>query len=369
MAKAKRRLARDALQFIDPRWIPTRSAGVEPAFLDAGDCSSPVRVAVQVKTDVSPLADLVQKLIDGGFDADIAGSAVLELLLHPTIALAKSEPAGEKLLQAIVISRDPEKQGSHIEDSELRLCLRVQVIGGRPPIIEVVGFDFDLFDTEEERDGCVLVAEVATWLAEFPVPPLGGKGPGGQLILLGNPAKAHLTCVPADWSAKLIQVASAFGMSFRAVVSHSEASDFSPQAFIVSTDPNVARVAVGNGTPVAQLTPLTCKGQSFEDLVFEMIDRLIAHKSEDADVAPPTSRALADGECVYHRKVGNSRKFDRFDSGSSSPCTHGSSGFMRVHGPKSTKGMARRYTNFTPDMLFHCGKYPNCGVYAVFHKS
>jgi hypothetical protein len=27
--------------------------------------------------------------------------------------------------------------------------------------------------------------------------------------------------------------------------------------------------------------------------------------------------------------------------------------------------MARRYDNFTPAMLIHCEKFPNCGMYGV----
>ena len=369
MAKTKRKLARNALLYLDPRWTSFRNIDLLQAFLDDRDAASPIRAAAQASSDLSQLADLEQKLVAAGFDADVAGPAVLELLLRPTVALARSAAEGDDLLQAVVVSRDPAKIDTYLEDQDLRLWLRVRATGHRPPTIDVADFGFELFDTQEARGASDLFAELADWLCQFPTPLDPGKAPHGELVLLGNPVKAGLSMVPPDWSARMIQVAAALGMSFRGVVSHSEAVSFADDAFIVSTDSDVARVAVRNGTPEETITRLTSMGKSFGELLSEIINLLLIHKVEPDDAASESSQALSDGERIYHRKIGNSRKFDRFDAGSPTPCKHGSGGFVRFRGPKSTKGMERRYTNFTPEMLFHCGKFPNCGVYAVMHKA
>jgi len=76
---------------------------------------------------------------------------------------------------------------------------------------------------------------------------------------------------------------------------------------------------------------------------------------------------LKPGQVVYHRKIATSPKYDHFDAGSSQPCMHGASGFKPfTSAPKAVKGMERRYANFESSMLMHCGKYPNCGMYAVW---
>lgn len=367
MAKIKRKLARDALVYLDPRWTSFQSIDLLKEFLDDREAASPIRVAAQASSDLSQLAELEQKLVSAGFDAGIARPALLELLLRPTVALARSTAEGDDLLQAVVVSRDPEKTDTYIEDLDLRLWLRVRATGNRPPIVDVAGFGFELINAQEARGVSDLFAELADWLSQFPSPLDAGKAPGGQLVLLGNPVNASLSETPPDWSARLIRVAAAFGMSFRGVVSHSEAISFADDTFIVSIDPNVARVAVHNGTPEEAITRMASMGKSFGDLLSEIINLLLTHKFEPDEAALETSRALSEGEHIFHRKIGNSRKFDRFDSGSPTPCKHGSGGFVRFHGPKSTKGMERRYTNFKPEMLFHCGKFPNCGVYAAFH--
>jgi hypothetical protein len=88
------------------------------------------------------------------------------------------------------------------------------------------------------------------------------------------------------------------------------------------------------------------------------------------DLARPTghpARALEPGEAVYHRKVGDSGgNYDRFHEGSPTPCSHGAASYRRFAGAdKAVKGMQRRYTNFSASMLYHCSKYPNCGVYCA----
>jgi hypothetical protein len=369
VAKTKRKLARDALAYMDPRWTSFQPVDLLKAFLGDHDTASPVRLAAQATSDLSQLASLEQRLIAAGFEAEVAGPALLELLLRPTVALARSTADGDDLLQAVVVSRDPQRSKTYIEDSDLRLWIRVSATGNRPPRIEVNGFGCDLFDTQETSDVGNLFAELTEWLSQFPLPLPAGKAPGGELVLLGNPANANLSEVPPDWSAQLIRVAAALGMSFRGVISHSEAVSFSDCAVIVSVDSDVARAAIRNGTPEGFITKLTSMRKSFGDLLLEITNLLLARKSEADEAAPQTSRSLSEGERVFHRKIGNSRKFDRFDAGSPAPCKHGQGGFVRFHGPKSTKGMERRYTNFTPDMLFHCGKYPNCGVYAAFHNA
>lgn len=369
MARTKRRLARDALEYIEPQWARFRNLDVKQTFRDDHDSSSPIRLAAQAATSLDPLADLERQLVDVGFGIEVATTTILELLLRPTVALAKSVVGGEELLQAVVISRDPQMTGSYLEDSDLRLWLRVRVVGKRPPEFEIIEFAYELFDAQEERGGSELVAQLSDWIAEFPAALPAGKPIGGQLVLLGNPTKANLSGTPSDWSAKLIRLASSFGMSFRGVISHGDASSFASDTLIASVDPAVERAAIRNGISDESVTRLTCMGKSFEDLLTEIANLLLTHRAEPDDEGTQTSRALAAGERVFHRKIGNSRKFDRFDEGSPKPCQHPVNQYFRVNGPKSTKGMARRYTNFEASMLFHCGKYPNCGVYAVFHHA
>jgi len=77
-------------------------------------------------------------------------------------------------------------------------------------------------------------------------------------------------------------------------------------------------------------------------------------------------RSLGKGERVYHRKIGSGGNADVFDEGRTDPCPHGASGFKKFSkAPKALKGMQRRYLNVTDQSLYHCGKYPNCGMYMV----
>ncbi|MFY9714173.1 MAG: hypothetical protein WAK00_11925 [Microbacterium sp.] len=101
------------------------------------------------------------------------------------------------------------------------------------------------------------------------------------------------------------------------------------------------------------------------DQVFHEVALIFADLEEEGDPDPFAQRELTSGERVFHRKVGNGRKFDRFDKGSPSPCVHGTF-IVWTKAPKALKGFHRRYSNFQDSWLRHCSRKMNCGMYAAF---
>jgi len=188
------------------------------------------------------------------------------------------------------------------------------------------------------------------------------------LIWLGEPSRAGYRDVPLDWRACLKAVSIVLGIDLLIVESPAELTS---KGFEQKAD----GLLIPRGTEVAKWRITTdpedhivigAPGSGFEALLAAVRSKLIETCQVAAAVSVPGRRQLGPGERVYHRKVGSSAATDVFDAGSPEPCAHGEGCYERwTKAPKALKGMQRRYIDVTERNLYHCDKYPNCGMYMI----
>jgi hypothetical protein len=108
-------------------------------------------------------------------------------------------------------------------------------------------------------------------------------------------------------------------------------------------------------------------GSPFADLLAHVRQTLTPIALDIPTRSPHEKRELRPGEIVYHRKVGEGQKYDKFDEGSTKPCSCNKTFMPLSAAPKASWGMERRYSNFHDKdvQLKHCPRYPNCNMYAV----
>lgn len=357
---------RSYLLAVDPPPVEDATVAVTAAVKTA---KAPILNALSSTSDLTFVDEIIAELQQLGLDQDVAVVAAAAVLTAPTLSLRHARDANS-LLQAVILSRD-EQRTDQLGSSDLNVVLRVAVQGQierpgmprQPPSVISFTVEGDFVDLDNDDDLGTIGYQVLQHIREYPVLPRRRRHRDPSVTIVGSPNLPGNIDVPESWRKDLQTIAAAFAtdlhLDARSTNDIVDAPDASVHGFAL--DPSAKR-----RLPEAiESTVLDSRVHSWSTLLGQLIATLATALDEGAE--PSRSRALASGEHVFHRKVRNSRKFDVFDDGTDTPCSHGAAGFVPwTNSPKAVKGMARRYDNFDSSMLRHCNKYPNCGVYAVF---
>ena len=330
---SKARLDCRAMTYLQPGALPGPPADVRKAFLDSRS-DSPARSSVEARSDVEFVDALVGRFVADGLDEDLATSAALQLLTHPTVAARRREPDGAStLVQSAVLSLD---DGSgHLQ---VTCCLRS--ISGKPPSLLLLSADVNYVDAANEGDMLELVRAVEGWAIDFPMPSVSHPDPLPIPIWawVGDPRNLGLQEIPPDWRERLRATGAIYGRPPLIAETEAQARQYkiAERADFVVTLPMAKWLApILQSVTDIETHTLPADLQTFEALLVHVRTVLLGRALAGSRPSPP-ERPLKSGEVIYHRKVGSSKKFDSFDEGATDPCSHGADGFIPWGGVKSS---------------------------------
>ncbi len=363
-AKRRPKLSSDALDFVVAEDCPQVVDDPCRLLVDGVKSRAPIVLALERKSDYSFFDSLAAKLVDEGVDEKFAPTYAFLVLTEPSLALSTQDGPTRRIVQGLTVSRTAS------DENDIRLLAEAQITNSKPPEVSNCSITVFAIDSSEDDDCLELVKEVEELLRAFPSPntPQQTLNVGVAWAWFGNPHHLGYLNVPQDWQSRVASMARALGakiyiasseVEFNAQnLGHRAAHAVSPMG--AGIDQVLQRV----DGQVVDTFEVGTPGTSFEALL-DSARRQIYLLATAEEVARSVDRDLKVDEIVYHRKISNGRKFDYFDEGSQEPCKHGSEGFVPWNGDKARKGMRRRYTNFSDKMLMHCGRFPDCGMYAV----
>ena len=357
---------RSYLVAVDPTPAEDATAAIADVVKTA---KAPILNALSSTSEFTFVDQIVAELLQLGLDQDVAVVAAVTVLTAPTLSLRHARNANS-LLQAVTLHRD-EQRIDELRTNDLNVIVRATVQGQverpgmprQPPSVVSFTVDADFVDLENDDDLGTLGYQLLQHIREYPVLPRRRRHRDPSVTIVGSPNLPGNIDVPESWRKDLQVIAAAFAtdlhLDTRGTNDIVDSRETTVHGFVL--DPSAKQ-----RLPVATAsTVLDSRIHHWATLMGTLIATLATALDEEA--APSRNRPLEPGEHVFHRKVRNSRKFDVFDDGADTPCSHGAAGFVPwTNSPKAAKGMARRYDNFDVSMLRHCNKYPNCGVYGVF---
>jgi len=375
MARPTAQPIRDALGFLEPRDVAAAPADFDAVWADDKPSSSLLRGALDRVSDysfVTTIRDAIaDQLVAEDLPATLAAAVIPELLRRPAFAVDKRDGELLHVRHAVIIGRD--------ETLELPFEIVVRVDawvkrrhvpqGERvavPGSVVRVEVDLRMVDMEGDAQLGDVMAQYLGWLAEFPAPVTTARDLPNTVVFLGSPTALGCEGAPEEWRQGLIRLAQAFNCA--AVFHHGPDFTGSVGANVRQVfrfEPYRGEKPVGPEGEELTAVDIDVRAEPYE-AVFQRVAVALANHAEADAPARFALRALEPGERVYHRKVGNNRRYDNFDEGSPTPCAHGEESFQRFGRDKARKGMAHRYSNFEVSWLRHCSKFPNCNLYAVF---
>jgi hypothetical protein len=329
--------------------------------------AAPLRLATQKRTDPRWLNQAHDMLVGQGLSAPFTTALLDQLVNKPGAAGRVRLPGGGDRVRQGVLATTP--------DTAVFVELTATVSSGLPP--EVVKVEAEAFPVEVDDDGRISAEDLGVVAAhlEMMYVDLGLRGPQEhadgprEALLLGTPTSGYLG-TPVDWESRVRVTAAVVGLRLSVATTPGEVRS---QSLVDRADLGVVVTGRNDWPPIIEqmeqagspVERVGLPGESFDSLHEAVRRHLVSVMWNAASASRKELPELAAGRTVYHRKVANSRKFDHFDEGSQAPCKHGADAFVPWGGDKAVKGMQRRYANFRPGMLLHCGHYPNCGMYAV----
>jgi hypothetical protein len=367
---SKRRVVRPRCDLagvlLNPRVLTGLDGGIS-AVLKQECRNGAIRLLAERRTDFTFLESMADALTADGFSEQESWDALASTINNPAVVVRRSRADGRlDVLQATAV------------DQTIRQCRRSLIVltavvtRNKPPEVcmpHVQALPCNWDDPEELR----LISErLEGWRRDYSF----GSG-GKQLeqldytwVWLGDPTGGYRS-VPTNWEERVRAVGAVLGLHTLIARSPADAkAQTLEQRIHLGVMLNGVRGAwdrlsddvLGRWTSERLGQP----GEQFSELLTAVRSLLIEDLLMRISERVAKSRMVGPGEVVYHRKVSPQPKgYDRFDEGRTEPCSHGAESFQRWNGDKSRKGMARIYSNFTPDMLYHCSRYPNCGVYSI----
>jgi hypothetical protein len=224
----------------------------------------------------------------------------------------------------------------------------------------------EMFDVVEDDELGRLMMEHLKMLRAFPISRQNPRTSAATVVVLGDPKNLGTTDTPDSWRQDLELLCDAFGFgtAFRPEPTFT-GTVADRTTHVIRFEPFVGdEPATHDGTKIA-FSKIDARALSYAQL-FHQVAVIIGNLEDEQTKHAFAPRDLVAGQRIYHRKVGNSRKFDSFDAGSATPCVRKSEFVVWSNAPKAAKGLKRRYPNFEEAWLRHCKRGMNCGMYAVF---
>ncbi|MFF9780324.1 hypothetical protein ACF1HJ_42665 [Streptomyces sp. NPDC013978] len=313
------------------------------------------------------LDDVIRQLEQGGLSTGTAIACAREVINSPGVALTRRRDDNlREFLQASLITGKNDSESYFV-------TIRVATSTEKPP--EVVEVQAESLPADIDEDACDVTEYLENWWREFNVREitLPELSKPKNLLWIGDPEISGYLDVPTDWQSRIRTVASVLGMRTQIVTRAGQLRAREAQLHAAMN----ARIRLRGWKPSQKVvdelgggaTDLIVgnPGSSFSDLLAFVRQTLIPIALDREIPSLYAVRELQPGETVYHRKVGNGKKYDHFDEGSSKPCGCNKEFTVFKSAPKASGGMARRYSNFHDKdvRLKHCVRYPNCNMYAV----
>jgi len=372
MAKTARQLQRSASSYLDTREVCETAIDVLAEYKSDNRCTAPIRFALEASSNFEFVTEMITtveiELEGSGLSRGLASTTLREVLTRPSLAMSLADAGLERIRQSVVIARNDVDI-----PLEIRLTVdavikpRTQALNQRvPPEVVSIEIAVELLDLESSKDEGRLLRDLIAWSREFPAPAKAQRARPRRMAFIGDPRRFGVEGAPDTWRQTLTTLAETFDLTADLKDGPGFDGKISSSAlWVVLFDPYSGKTL--DMAKNAQLITLYGRGRDFNSIIDEVTHHLLNSESEKSEAeTAAVARDLDDGERVYHRKIGSSRNFDRFNEGSEKPCSHGEASFVPWSGPKATKGLARRYKNFHPSMHRHCKRFPDCGMYAVF---
>lgn len=360
-SKPKERLSCRALVYLEP--VELGVVGDPKAEIFASSSDSPVRAAIERRSDLAFVDTLAGHIRQEGIDPETTAQLTAAVLCSPTLKVKRAADNGFDILQSVVVRGVGEWGDLAVTGTFHAANTSGGLLRTKTVTVDVVEID----DVEEQLS---LVRRVEDCLDAYPIPVTPSPPPDIPSWALLGDLTQYVHNAPPRWESRLKTAGNVYGR--RPDLTKSP-EHYKLRHVGQSTDwllglrglPWVDSMALED--TASDITLLGTRGQDYASLESEIRLSLLTKARSQPSLT--RKRALAEGEIVYHRKIGNGRKFDRFDAGSSEPCVHGADSFEPfTKAPKASKGMENRYTNFKSSMLVHCRRYPNCNVYGVDHN-
>lgn len=332
--------------------------------------TGPGLALLEKRSDRRFVVELAERVAGLGLDEELANALVAQVLTSPSLAVVRNARTGgsteRRTLQAVCVEDD---EGTYLVHAF------VTIKDGKPPevISWEVGVELVDLDPANRDELAEILKRTERWRLDYGVREVHPvHGAAGPIVWFGDPSRVGYIDVPPDWEATIKGI----GLTLGAKV-YVTTSSQALRALALDQRAELLLVTVGAtldsdlqsrfSDKAVKSVDVGSPGTSFDALADEARHTLLVHYMSATTIQRTVSRTLKPGEVVYHRKIGTSGGgYDNFDEGSLKPCMHGADQFRPFRAAdKAAKGMARRYTNFEPSWLYHCSRYPNCGVYAV----
>jgi hypothetical protein len=333
--------------------------------------SAPLRALLERRSNAAFVGDLHASLCAEGITPPLATDALCQVINAPSVAIrqGQKDPRRTDVLQAVATYDGNGGVGRMI------LIVRATIVATKPPVVEGAVVELLPLDWGVLEDQCELAVQFESWWRTYGLRPTSHMQPYEDAPVscawLGNLDARTYRDVPNGWESRVVALGAILGM--RVHVAHSpheataqalhERADF---AIVVNGTHGWEGVRSRFQDDDKNLLECGSPGTDFESLLGSTRQITIPYVLDCINPALAEPREILSGETIYHRKISpQPRTHDRFDAGSPVPCQHGAESFKRWSGDKAVKGMQRLYSNFEPKMLYHCEKFPGCGVYAV----
>lgn len=356
-----------------PTALATSTEPVTDLVLAETKSRSPLRGLLEKRSDYSFIGHITDEMVAQGVDSSLVAGAVDVLINRPTLAVSSRRDRQSReqgvldVVQGVAVCHD--RLGTAV------LLVRGEIAEAKPPHATYKGLDVFLVATD--TSGVVLSDEmltIAVHLEELQrelrlkrVDDRPADAPRRWGLLGATEHRLH--DVPADWQSQFESLGTILAMDTYFAPKPAEAVH---QALHERLDVVVMfddgqdwgdfrtkREAEGLDTIDVSA------GSCFGDLISQVRREIVSYVHQVLDPPKRAPAVLQPGDTYFHRKISPQPKtHDRFSEGSTVGCGHGD---MKrwPKADKAVKGMKRIYSNFDASMLYHCSKFPDCGVYIV----
>lgn len=348
-----------------PAALPALNVPLTQHLMALDSRVAPLSALLERGSDWSFLDGLVHEVVSYGIDWPEAEAVVAAVLGQPSLVMV-SRTSRQRVVEVLMaVALQPPASG----DVNL-VVAGAEVEAGKPPVVHGSRVELESFDLSSPSGIAGLAQIIEVEQRRMGASRTTAKAVGGvnSLVWLGNPLRHGYYDAPPSWEEEVRSAGIVHGIDIK-IVETVEA--LKAQSLLDGTDgllvlPGVELPSWRDGQSDWHPIDFARPGSGFTGLMAHLRTTLVEIRDRASVSMHTGKRTLSPGERVYHRKIGSGGPTDRFDQGSPDACPHGADNYVRFHkAPKAVKGMQRIYTNVGPNDLYHCNKFPNCGVYMV----